>query len=255
MYKNNTRSLKLYAQWVMTIGVWGICAFIVIFLKVIFANKFNASLLLFIPVLLFSRYLGMWRSLIISALGLIASILLQIFLNIDTFENLLMSEYLILIPSILVVSMLLGRIGEKQIARKESEDTASLQTEQMKFVSLLNEIVSTSLESRDMAGMLNNLVSSLVELFSADMCVITSWDEGNEQASPMAAYGTGSEVLLSSSLNQGLRKLTSSVLDEGHSQILDETEVFSYLEPYKGFKSILAIPLIPELVNWFLPEA
>ena len=249
MYKDNARPMRSYAQWLMTVGVWGICVFIIILLKILFGNRFDASLLLFLPVLLFSRSLGMWRSIFITAAGLIVSILLQIFLNIDTFENMLISGYTILVPSILFVSILLGRIGEKRSAGKEDGDidnTTGLQTEQMEFVSLLNEIVSTSLESIDMAGMLNNLVSRLVELFSADMCMITSWNEEDEQASPMAAFGSEAEVLLSGSLDHGLKKLTSLVLDSGHSQILDETEVFSYLDPYKGIKSIQALPLISE---------
>jgi GAF domain-containing protein len=52
---------------------------------------------------------------------------------------------------------------------------------------LLNEITRTALESLDHQAMLKNVADRLRELFGADYCYISLWDETNQQFSPGAA--------------------------------------------------------------------
>ena len=66
MKKNNARPLSLFANIALAIGLWGICIFIVILLKVLVRPGFDASPLLILPVIVFSKSLGIWKNLLIS---------------------------------------------------------------------------------------------------------------------------------------------------------------------------------------------
>ena len=231
---------------VMAIGLWGLCIFIVILLKVLIAPNFDASPLLLIPVIVFSRSLGVWKNLLISFLGIFTLVYLQVFLKMVSMEKLFSSGLIILVVTIIVVTIILAITGKKRDLSKvggENDHTAILQSEQAKFVSLLNEIVAASLGSSDMSGMLNDLVGRLADLFSADMCMITICDDESDCVSPLAAFGSGSEEFLAGLFDQDLKKLTLNVLEVGHAEILDETELSSFLTSKKKLKFILAVPL------------
>ena len=252
MKKNNARPLSLFANIALAIGLWGICIFIVILLKVLVPPGFDASPLLILPVIVFSKSLGIWKNLLISYLGLFSFTYLQVFLKLDSFNGILTSGILVLMLTMLLVAVILGRkprMLTSSVAVQNVDHTANLQAEQTKFVSLLNEIVAASLESSDMPGMLNNLVSRLVDLFSSDMCMITICDDEHGRVSPLSAYGSGSKDLLAGFFDENLKKITMHILDVGHAIVLDENEVSAYLPPNLGYKFILAVPLYSEGKN------
>jgi diguanylate cyclase (GGDEF)-like protein len=185
-------------------------------------------------------------------LGLFIFAYLEIFLKLISIEDLFISGVVILLITIVITIFILGWVDKKQgysISDGKIDHTSSIQTEQTRFVSLLNGIVAASLESSDMPGMLNNLVGHLVDLFSADMCMITICDDENDRVSPLAANGSGSKDLLAGFYDQETKNLTMHVLEIGHAIVLDETEFSPFLGPKNGIKFILAVPLISEGKN------
>ena len=56
-----------------------------------------------------------------------------------------------------------------------------------RFLTLLNDITRAALETPDLKTMLQTLADRLAELFGADGCYLTLWDEAAQRAIPAAA--------------------------------------------------------------------
>jgi diguanylate cyclase (GGDEF)-like protein len=91
------------------------------------------------------------------------------------------------------------------------------------FFTLLNDILSTAMDKEDMSSILGVLANRMGELFNADDCYITFWDEENRTTIPMVAYGDLSDVYTSVHrfMNEE-RTLTAVVLDSGQPVAIDD---------------------------------
>ena len=113
---------------------------------------------------------------------------------------------------------------------------------------LLNDITLAALEQTDFVSMLRILAQRLGELYEADGCYITLWDEEHRVPIPVAAYGNLSEKYSTMEAEPGDKTLTGSVLDAGHSLAVDDVFDTPYISPRIAAlfptRSALGLPLI-----------
>ncbi len=117
-----------------------------------------------------------------------------------------------------------------------------------RFLKLLNEITRSALEANDINTMLQVLANQMGELFNADSCFITRWDEDTQQTYPMAEDKDRSRQYQQSPIVPGEITLTASVLREGHPLAVVDVYHTPYLSPHIAAehtsKSLLGLPLI-----------
>jgi PAS domain S-box-containing protein len=113
---------------------------------------------------------------------------------------------------------------------------------------LLNDITLAALEQTDFVSMLNILAQRLGELYEADGCYITLWDEQKHTPVPVAAYGNLSEVYPTMEAEPGDETLTGSVIKVGHPLAVDDVYDTPFISPRVAAMfpthSALGLPLI-----------
>ena len=126
--------------------------------------------------------------------------------------------------------------AEQKVARRQ------------KALDMLNRIVKTSLQADSVVGMAQTVVDNLGKLIGADGCFITLWSETEQHTIPVAAYGIDSAEYSSFSIKPGQHTFTDSVLQIGHTLIIEDIENTPYadVEVTKNFPSVsvLVLPLI-----------
>jgi len=129
--------------------------------------------------------------------------------------------------------------------RKRTEERLQTNARQM---TLLNELTRTALESWDLNETFQMLADRLGELLEADGAYITGWDEVQQRAIPVAAYGPMRKEYTALHLDSNEITLTDSVLQAGHVLAVDDVLDTPYLSPRLATRfparSILALPLI-----------
>lgn len=115
-------------------------------------------------------------------------------------------------------------------------------------LNLLHDVVLTALQADDMRTMSDALVRRLSELVGADGCFLSSWDEAAQRVTPLAGYGQYRDTYLAIEPEENETTLTGSVLQAGHTLIIEDAKNTPYLSqriidmfPYR---SALAFPLI-----------
>ncbi|MFZ5819644.1 MAG: histidine kinase N-terminal 7TM domain-containing protein [Chloroflexota bacterium] len=114
-------------------------------------------------------------------------------------------------------------------------------------INLLHDVVLTALQANDMLTMSDALVRRLSELVNADGCFLSSWNEATQVVTPLAGYGQHRDIYLAIEPEKDETTLTGSVLQAGHTLIVEDVENTPYLSqriidmfPYR---SALAFPL------------
>ncbi len=120
--------------------------------------------------------------------------------------------------------------------------------DQARFLAMLNEISRIAIGTTDFQNMLQALADRLGELFHADGCYITLWDEEEERAIPCAAYGPMRETYPTLQFPPGETTATESALRLGRALAIEDVLNSPYLSPRVAAlfptRSILALPLI-----------
>lgn len=117
------------------------------------------------------------------------------------------------------------------------------------FLTLLNDIVCASLEAQNLDALLLLLTERISELFSADDCFITIWDEVAKTTVPVAPSGHMSQSSRDVPAWPGQQALTSSALEVGHALVVEDTANTPYFDknltdPFPELHSVLGLPLI-----------
>jgi len=132
-------------------------------------------------------------------------------------------------------------ITERVRAEKERRERG-------RFLTLLNDITRAALETHDLQNMLQTLADRLGELFGADGCYLTLWDEVSQATVPAAAYGQWRENYRSLRPKAGEVTITESVLAAGRPLVVEDVNDTPYLSPRIAElfpdRSLLALPLI-----------
>ena len=96
--------------------------------------------------------------------------------------------------------------------------------EREQFLTLLQEITRVALEIPEFYAMLQELVERLNELFQADGCILTLWDEARQATIPAAATAQIREAFLSLPVEISEPTLTAEVMKTG--RVLVGKDVF-----------------------------
>ena len=116
-----------------------------------------------------------------------------------------------------------------------------------RFATLLNSISHASLAATDLRAMAQTLADRLGELFDADGCFITQWDEERQIPIHLAAYGAQRETYPQRQARPGV-SMTQSVLQAGHALVAEDVFHSPYTNPkvaeQYATRSMLGLPLI-----------
>lgn len=118
-----------------------------------------------------------------------------------------------------------------------------------RFGQMLNEITRAALETADYQEVLQILADQLGDLFAADGCYITIWDEAaTPPVRPGATYGPMREEYHAHAPQPGEATVTESVLQRGEALFIDDLFQTPYLSPRiaRQFpaRSMIGLPLI-----------
>lgn len=115
-------------------------------------------------------------------------------------------------------------------------------------MSLLQDIVTVSLQAENMQQMAETVANRLAELVGAAGCFVTLWDEFNNQTIPLAAYGSLKSMYASIKVKSGEKTFTRSALELERTLIVEDVKNTPYASPSVAdlfpSKSILALPLM-----------
>ncbi|MBN2131744.1 MAG: PAS domain S-box protein, partial [Sedimentisphaerales bacterium] len=144
-----------------------------------------------------------------------------------------------------------GRIaGHFGVQREVTEQRRMVRAlrEQEYFLSALNDITRAALESSSLQDMLQILADRLGELFQADGCYLTLWDEEAQITVPGAAYGAWRDRYHQVRSEPGEATMTDVVLHAGHPLAAEDVHNTPYLsrriaELFPD-RSLLGLPLI-----------
>jgi diguanylate cyclase (GGDEF)-like protein len=208
-----------------------------------------------IPALVCTWFYGMWAG-ILFTLGLyLLDTLAIILMGWGEPRVAILPESLLGLATCGIASLIVGRLGENERKhREEFHQRQQLMEERnshSRFLHLLNDILLAAMETDDMSSMLKVLVTRTGELFKADHCFITFWDEKERKAIPMAAYGPSSEEFFTQAgcFEPNKRGLTAAVMDEGRGIAIEDFKSPGLpvsVEPAEqaGNRAALALPLV-----------
>jgi diguanylate cyclase (GGDEF)-like protein len=119
---------------------------------------------------------------------------------------------------------------------------------------LLNSITHASLNAATFQEMAQILADRMGELLEADGAFLTLWDERQNKTLPAAAYGSYRQIYPNLNYDLNEKTVTSSVLEEGHTLIIEDVFNTSYMSrsiaERFSTRSILALPLIIHKVKF-----
>ncbi|MEK7786479.1 MAG: GAF domain-containing protein, partial [Chloroflexota bacterium] len=115
-------------------------------------------------------------------------------------------------------------------------------------LTLLNDITRAAVETVNLGELLQTLADRLGELFNADGCYITLWDEARQITVPAAAYGPLRPQYPTVKVEPGEQTMTASVLRAGYALVADDVFNSPYISPRIAAmfptKSMLGLPLL-----------
>jgi PAS domain S-box-containing protein len=139
-----------------------------------------------------------------------------------------------------------GMLGAA-IARQITE---AAEREQNRYLTLLNTITRATVETPDLHTLLQTLADHLRELFNADHCFITLWDEARQLPIPTVASGPFRERYASVTPQPGETTLSGSVLRAERALVVDDAYHSSFISPAIAerfdTRSALGLPLIAQ---------
>jgi diguanylate cyclase (GGDEF)-like protein len=245
------RSQAADMHWLTALLLWGFFVLLTFSLIPIIGTAAGAFLI--IPAAILSWFLDLWLGAFLTFAGFFIYLLLLNLTGLGSFTQVLGLGSSAGIFATIIMSGVIGKIGG--IARAQKRDLVAQQQAaehhlaQNLFLSMLNDIVQASLEVDNMDDMLKILVSRMGELFYADDCFITFWDDKRKLAIPKAAYGSNSEMYTSVVAKPGELTLTSSVLEAGHALVVENPHNSPYVDPqvvapFPDILSSLVLPLV-----------
>jgi diguanylate cyclase (GGDEF)-like protein/PAS domain S-box-containing protein len=120
--------------------------------------------------------------------------------------------------------------------------------ERQRFIGMLNDITRAALEQADLEATVQTLADHLTELFQADSCYITEWDEANGHTLPVAATGDQRDSYRQDRSDLDELTLTESVLKAERALVVEDVTCSAYISPKIAAKypvaSLLGLPLI-----------
>ena len=212
-----------------------------------------SSIILMLPVIAAAWYFGIWEAILVLIVGMGVNALAGYINSNGSWSafpwdvNLAGGLGAIVAATLIVrIRTLLRKQQQEIIERKNAEEERRIYAD---FLTLLNDIIHASLEAKDLQTLLELLADRTGELFSADDCFITIWNEITQTTLPTAAYGSMSRSYSEVPALPGQRTLTSSTLEAGHALVVEDTANTPYVDqdvavPFPELRTALGLPLI-----------
>ncbi|MBI5303171.1 MAG: GAF domain-containing protein [Chloroflexi bacterium] len=131
------------------------------------------------------------------------------------------------------------------IAREQIDGVLN---ERTRHLALLNDVTRAAIGAATMPELLHTLANRMGEMFRADSCHITLWDEATQRTIPAAAYGQWRDRFAALEPIPGETTLTASVLRAGHVLAIEDTANTPYISArivsQFATRSALGLPLI-----------
>ncbi len=120
--------------------------------------------------------------------------------------------------------------------------------ERANFLLRLNEITRFALETDDASSYIQHITDLMASMFSADNCMLTTWDPENEKTIPIASSGSLRDTYKTMEVQPGGLTLTQSVLAKGEPLIVPDLHRSDFIDrklaKQFSLKSVLVLPLI-----------
>jgi PAS domain S-box-containing protein len=136
------------------------------------------------------------------------------------------------------------------------EQTVQALEDRERFLATLNDVTYVALGTPDLRTMLQVLADRLGELFNADGCYITLWDEATKTVTPAAAYGPLRDTypkahsIVRDPTQPHEQTMTESVLLAEHALVVEDVFDTPYLSPRIAAQylthSMIGLPLIAD---------
>jgi len=216
--KKLATQFKKRLHWGFTFAAWGSY----LLLLIVMGNRIGPGLasVSILPVIVTSWYFGLIGSIlsIIAAIAFTISFLIVV--SDYTLASAVVDQGLIsgnvilflLAPALGLLSKQNRQLKQEILERKKLEDERHALTG---FTSHLYEIASATLESNKVTTKLDTLADQLGSLFSADVCIITLWDDALKKTTLVAKSAEKGDSALKSHYYPGLKAFSSSVMDAG----------------------------------------
>ncbi|HRQ40680.1 MAG TPA: GAF domain-containing protein [Chloroflexota bacterium] len=137
-------------------------------------------------------------------------------------------------------------ILEQEIVERQKVELRLRQSEH--FLAQLNDITHAALSAQSLPDILQTLADRLSELFAAEDCFLTLWDEKNRLARAGAASGLMRDTIREVKADPGEMTITESVLMTGHALLIDDVHNTPYISAQVASffpnHSLLGLPLI-----------
>ncbi|HSQ38775.1 MAG TPA: GAF domain-containing protein, partial [Anaerolineales bacterium] len=146
--------------------------------------------------------------------------------------------------------------AEEQVRESKAllEQTLRAMEDRERFLTMLNDVTYAALETSYLPTMLQILADRLGELFRADACYLTLWDERTQTTIPAAAYGPLRDTyarpfsVMVTQPRPREQTMTEAVLLAGHPLVAEDVFNSPYLSPRIAARyptrSLIALPLI-----------
>lgn len=126
--------------------------------------------------------------------------------------------------------------------------TEAAEREQNRYLTILNTITRATIETPDFSRLLQTLADHLRELFNADHCFITLWDEAHHRPIPTAASGPFRETYATFVPQSTETTLSQSVLEAEHAVVVEDAHhsplISASIAERLNTRSVLGLPLI-----------
>lgn len=137
-----------------------------------------------------------------------------------------------------------GMVGAA-LARQATE---AAEREQNRYLTLLNTITRATIETQDFKRLMQTLADDLRELFNADHCFITLWDEVNQRPLPTAASGPFRDIYTSIVPQTTETTLSQSVLTAEQALVVEDARhspfISASIAERLNTRSVLGLPLV-----------
>lgn len=126
--------------------------------------------------------------------------------------------------------------------------TEAAEREQNRYLTLLNTITRATVETQDFGPLLQSLADHLRDLFKADHCFITLWDDIHQRPIPTAASGPFRETYASVVPQSTETTLSQSVLAAERAVVVEDAVnsplISARIAERLNTRSVLGLPLI-----------
>ncbi len=206
-----------------------------------------------IPVLVAAWLYGKWAGIVFALFVYGVGTLISTFLKWDDLFSIFHSDRLFGLTTTILAGFSIGWLGDNTRKRwNEIQHNARILEERQnhaRFLTLLNDIILAAMETDDMTTMLKVLARRTGELYNADDCYITRWEEKERKTIPVVAYGALSDNY--TSVHRFMADevtLTEAVMNAGHPIAIEDMETTRYISKNVADEfpncSALGLPLI-----------